>query len=66
MRAVLIHRGLKLISRGTMFHVSLRAVLIHRGLKLKGIGDTAVTGLRAVLIHRGLKPFLHNLSYIHV
>ena len=56
LRAVLIHRGLKLIFPVFWRKCRLRAVLIHRGLKQEKDKNKVKDSLRAVLIHRGLKP----------
>ena len=61
LRAVLIHRGLKLCLSDQFPFSRLRAVLIHRGLKPIIFNANFTQCLRAVLIHRGLK---HQESFL--
>ena len=55
LRAVLIHRGLKLRHLYLSLQNRFREVLINRGLKPFVTKNIKKFFLRAVLIHRGLK-----------
>ena len=55
LRALLIHKGTKLLYIWLLYIYRLRALLIHKGTKHVQQCDEKISSLRALLIHKGTK-----------